>query len=73
MPHSHNHCHRHRRAVAPQRPQLGWLSWKRTHLDLGRPLDGLLKGAHGCELRLGPLYSRFFRLAGLRDNRQVSG
>lgn len=21
-----------------------------THLDLGRPLDGLLKGAHGCEV-----------------------
>lgn len=51
-------------AIATQR-------WNRPHLDLGRPLDGLLERAHGCELRLGLRYSRFFGLAGLRDNRQV--
>lgn len=53
-------------AIAAQR-------WNPAHLDLGRPLDGLLERAHGCELRLGLRYSRFFGLAGLRDNRQVDG
>lgn len=44
--------------------------WNRPHLDLGRPLDGLLERAHGCELRLGLVLEI---LRARRPTRQSSG
>lgn len=60
--------------VDSQQQQLGRANRVRNpaHLDLGRPLDGLLKGAH-VGAGSGAASRRFFRLAGLRDNRQVVG